>query len=249
MRGTDASSDLAVVSVALNDIEDETKEEIRVATFGDSDQLKIGQTAIAIGNALGYGQSVTTGVISALDREVTVTNESDGSTITNDLVQTSAAINPGNSGGALLNAKGEVIGITSVKYSETEVEGMGYAIPSDTAIPIIRQLITREVVRGSDSSYLGISGVDVTQNVSDTYNMSQGVYVTRVVEGSSAEEAGILQGDIITRFDGRNVKSMDEMMELMQYLPAGSVVEVEISRARNGEYEEHVLEVTLGSKN
>ncbi len=249
VRGTDASSDLAVVSVALNDIEDETKEEIRVATFGDSDQLKIGQTAIAIGNALGYGQSVTTGVISALDREVTVTNESDGSTITNDLVQTSAAINPGNSGGALLNAKGEVIGITSVKYSETEVEGMGYAIPSDTAIPIIRQLITREVVRGSDSSYLGISGVDVTQNVSDTYNMSQGVYVTRVVEGSSAEEAGILQGDIITRFDGRNVKSMDEMMELMQYLPAGSVVEVEISRARNGEYEEHVLEVTLGSKN
>ncbi len=249
IKGTDASTDLAVVSVALKDIEEETKQNIRVAAFGDSSSLKIGQTAIAIGNALGYGQSVTTGVISALDREVTVTNETDGSTITNALLQTSAAINPGNSGGALLSIDGEVIGITSVKYAETSVEGMGYAIPAQTAIPIIRQLITREVVTGSDMAYLGISGVDVTQNVSDTYQMPQGVYVAHIVEGSSAANAGIMQGDIITRFDGRNVKSMAEMQELMKYLAAGTAVEVTVQRAQNGEYIEQTIEVILGSKN
>ncbi len=249
VKGTDPSSDLAVVSVALENIEDETKQEIRLAAFGDSSQLKIGQTAIAIGNALGYGQSVTMGVISALDREVTVTNESDGSSITNELVQTSAAINPGNSGGALLNDNGEVIGITSVKYAETSVEGMGYAIPAKTAIPIIRQLITRELVRGSDSAYLGVSGVDVTQSVSETYHMPQGVYVAQIVEGSSADSAGLMQGDIITKFDGRNVKSMDEVQDLMRYLPAGTKVEVIVQRAQNGEYVEQTIEVTLGSKN
>lgn len=248
MKGTDASSDLAVVSVALEDIKEETKEKIRVATFGDSSGIKIGQTAIAIGNALGYGQSVTMGVISAVDREVTVTNETDGSTITNELLQTSAAINPGNSGGALLNAKGEVIGITSVKYAETSVEGMGYAIPSKTAMPIIRQLITREVVNGENSAYLGVSGVDVTQDESDIYQMPQGVYITHVVEGSGAAEAGLMQGDIITRFDGRNVKSMEEVRSLMQYLPAGSEVEVTIQRAQDGTYEEHTLNVTMGKK-
>lgn len=249
VKGTDASSDLAVVSVALEDIEEETKERIRVAAFGDSSLLKIGQTAIAIGNALGYGQSVTTGVISALDREVTVTNETDGSTITNELLQTSAAINPGNSGGALLSIDGEVIGITSVKYSETSVEGMGYAIPTETALPIIRQLITREVVTGSDTAYLGISGVDVTQNVSDTYQMPQGVYIAQIVEGSSAANAGLMQGDIITRFDGRNIKSMAEMQELMKYLSAGTTVEVTIQRAQNGEFIEQTIDVVLGSKN
>lgn len=249
IKGTDSSTDLAVVSVALSDIEEETKQEIRVAAFGDSSLLKIGQTAIAIGNALGYGQSVTTGVISALDREVTVTNETDGSTITNELLQTSAAINPGNSGGALLSINGEVIGITSVKYSETSVEGMGYAIPSETALPIIRQLITREVVTGSDTAYLGISGVDVTQNVSDTYQMPQGVYVAQIVEGSSAAEAGLMQGDIITRFDGRNIKSMAEMQELMKYLSAGTTVEITVQRAQNGEFAEQTFNVVLGSKN
>ena len=249
IKGTDASSDLAVVAVKLSDIEEETKQKIRLATFGDSEQLKIGQTAIAIGNALGYGQSVTTGVISALDREVTVVNETDGSTITNELLQTSAAINPGNSGGALLNANGEVIGITSVKYAETSVEGMGYAIPSETAIPIIRQLITRELVKGSDSAYFGISGVDVTQAVSETYHMPQGVYIAQIVEGSSAADAGLMQGDIITRFDGRNIKSMEEMQDLLQYLSAGTEVEVTIQRAQNGEYVEQTITVTLGSKN
>lgn len=248
VKGTDASTDLAVVGVALKDIGDKTKENIRMAVFGDSSSLKMGQTAIAIGNALGYGQSVTTGVISALDREVTVTNEADGSVITNALLQTSAAINPGNSGGALLNLNGEVIGITSVKYSETSVEGMGYAIPAQMAMPIIRQLITREVVTGSDTAYLGISGVDVTEGVSGTYNMPKGVYVARVVEGSGAADAGLKQGDIITRFDGRNITSMDEVQELMRYLPAGSEVEVTIQRAYNGEYKEETLKITLGSK-
>lgn len=248
IKGTDASSDLAVISVALEDIKQETKDSIRVAVFGDSSDLKMGQKAVAIGNALGYGQSVTTGIISALDREVTVTNENDGSTITNELLQTSAAINPGNSGGALLNAKGEVIGITSVKYAETSVEGMGYAIPSKTAVPIVKQLITRELVHGSNTPYLGISGVDVTDNVSDSYSMPKGVYVAQVVEGSSADEAGLMRGDIITRFDGRNIKSMDEMQDLMRYLPAGSSVEVTIQRAKNGKYEEQTLEVLLGTK-
>ncbi len=248
IKGTDESSDLAVVSIALSDIEDETKQAIRTATFGDSTALQTGQMAIAIGNALGYGQSVTTGVISALDREVTVTSETDGSAVTNALVQTDAAINPGNSGGALLNAQGEVIGINSVKYSETSVEGMGYAIPSKTAIPIIRQLITRELVTGPETAYLGISGVDVTQSMSDTYQMPSGVFVAQVVEGSGADNAGLIQGDIITRFDGRNIKSMEEMQELMQYLPAGSAVEVTIERAQNGEYVEKTLEITLGAK-
>jgi len=179
---------------------------------------------------------------------VTITNERDNSSITNELLQTSAAINPGNSGGALLNANGEVIGITSVKYSETSVEGMGYAIPAETAIPIIRQLITREVVTGSDTAYLGISGVDVTQVVSDTYQMPQGVYIAQIVEGGSAAQAGLLQGDIITRFDGRNIKSMEEMQELLRYLPAGTTVEVTVQRAKNGEYKEQTLEVILGSK-
>lgn len=204
--------------------------------------------AIAIGNALGYGQSVTTGVISAIDREVTVTNETDGSTVTNELLQTDAAINPGNSGGALLNASGEVIGINSVKYSETSVEGMGYAIPAESAIPIIRQLITREVVTGRKTAYLGISGVDVTQSVSDMYQMPAGVFVAQVVEGSGAANAGLMQGDIITRFDGRNIKSSQEMEELMKYLEAGSTVEVTIQRAQNGEYVEQVLEIVLGAK-
>ncbi len=210
--------------------------------------MHAGQMAIAIGNALGYGQSVTTGVISALDREVTVTSETDGSTITNELLQTDAAINPGNSGGALLNGNGEVVGINSVKYSETSVEGMGYAIPAEMAIPIIKQLITREVVTGDKTAYLGISGVDVDQAVSGTYNMPQGVYVAQVVEGGSAAEAGLLQGDIITRFDGRNIKSMDEMEKLMQYLAAGTQVEVTVQRALNGEYVEKTFEVVLGAK-
>ncbi|MCM1257808.1 MAG: trypsin-like peptidase domain-containing protein [Roseburia sp.] len=249
VKGTDPSSDLAVVSVKLSDINEETKGKIRTATFGESSQIKVGEAAIAIGNALGYGQSVTKGVISALDREVTVQDESDGSSVTNSLLQTDAAINPGNSGGALLNIRGEVIGINSVKYSQTEVEGMGYAIPADTAIPIIKQLITREVVKGSDSAYFGVSGVDMTEDVAQTYNMPMGVYIAQVVEGSGADNAGLVQGDIITKFDGRNIAAMEDIRNLMRYMSAGATVEVVYKRAENGEYVEHTVEVTLGKKN
>lgn len=248
VKGKDPSSDLAVVEVKLDDIKGKTRNVIRAATFGDSTELKAGQATIAIGNALGYGQSVTTGVVSALDREVTVQDEETGNPVTNQLIQTDAAINPGNSGGALLNLRGEVIGINSVKYSETSVEGMGYAIPVKTAVPIIEQLITREVVSGRKSAYLGISGVDVTSDVAGTYNMPQGVYVAQVVEGSGAEKAGILQGDIITKFDGRNVKSMEEIQELLKYLAAGDTVEVIVSRANNGEFVEEEFQVELGTK-
>lgn len=249
VKGTDPNSDLAVVSVKLSDIDKETKENIRTATFGESGQMKVGQAAIAIGNALGYGQSVTKGVISAVDREVTVQDETDGSAVTNSLLQTDAAINPGNSGGALLNIRGEVIGINSVKYSETSVEGMGYAIPADTAIPIIKQLITREVVKGSDSAYFGASGVDMTEEVAKTYNMPMGVYIAQVVEGSGADKAGLLQGDIITKFDGRNITAQEDIEKLMQYMSAGTTVEVGYKRAVNGEYQEFTVEVTLGKKN
>lgn len=249
VKGTDPNSDLAVVSVDLSDIDEETKGKIRTATFGESSQIKVGEAAIAIGNALGYGQSVTKGVISALDREVTVQDETDGSSVTNSLLQTDAAINPGNSGGALLNIRGEVIGINSVKYSQTDVEGMGYAIPADTAIPIIRQLITREVVKGSDSAYFGASGVDMTEEVAKTYNMPMGVYIAQVVEGSGADNAGLVQGDIITKFDGRNITAQKDIQELMRYMSAGTTVEVVFKRAENGEYVEHTVEVTLGKKN
>ncbi|MCI8876215.1 MAG: trypsin-like serine protease [Lachnospiraceae bacterium] len=249
VKGTDPNSDLAVVSVKLSDIDQETKGIIRTATFGESRQVKVGQAAVAIGNALGYGQSVTKGVISAVDREVTVQDESNGSSVTNSLLQTDAAINPGNSGGALLNIRGEVIGINSVKYSETSVEGMGYAIPADAAIPIIKQLITREVVRGSDSAYFGASGVDMTEEVAKTYNMPMGVYIAQVVEGSGADKAGLVQGDIITKFDGRNITAQEDIEKLMQYMSAGTTVEVGYKRAVNGEYEEFTVEVTLGKKN
>ncbi len=192
---------------------------------------------------------MTKGVISAVDREVTVQDESNGSSVTNSLLQTDAAINPGNSGGALLNIRGEVIGINSVKYSETSVEGMGYAIPADAAIPIIKQLITREVVRGSDSAYFGASGVDMTEEVAKTYNMPMGVYIAQVVEGSGADKAGLVQGDIITKFDGRNITAQEDIEKLMQYMSAGTTVEVGYKRAVNGEYEEFTVEVTLGKKN
>lgn len=249
VKGTDPSSDLAVVSVKLSDLDEETKGNIRTATFGESGRIKVGEPAIAIGNALGYGQSVTKGVISALDREVTVQDETDGSSVTNFLFQTDAAINPGNSGGALLNIRGEVIGINSVKYSQTEVEGMGYAIPADTAIPIIKQLITREVVKGSDSAYFGVSGVDMTEEVAQTYNMPMGVYIAQVVEGSGAYNAGLVQGDIITKFDGRTITAMEDIQNLMRYMSAGTTVEVVYKRAVNGEYVENTVEVTLGKKN
>ena len=249
IKGTDPSTDLAVVKVALSSIKDDTMSAIKVATLGSSDTLKVGESCIAIGNALGYGQSVTTGVISALNREVSVSDSSSSTNYTAELIQTDAAINPGNSGGALLNTAGEVIGINSVKYSDTSVEGIGYAIPMDTAKPIIEELITNEKVDESNSAYLGIAGVDVTSDVAKTYNMPTGVYVAQVMEGAAAEQAGIQKGDIITKFDGKDVTSMEELSSNMQYYVAGTTVDVVIERSSNGQYEEQTISVTLGKKN
>lgn len=249
IKGTDPSTDLAVVKVALSSIKDDTMSAIKVATLGSSDTLKVGESCIAIGNALGYGQSVTTGVISALNREVSVSDSSSSTNYTAELIQTDAAINPGNSGGALLNTAGEVIGINSVKYSDTSVEGIGYAIPMDTAKPIIEELITKEKVDESNSAYLGIAGVDVTSDVAKTYNMPTGVYVAQVIEGAAAEQAGIQKGDIITKFDGKDVTSMEELSYNLQYYAAGSTVDVVIERSSNGQYEEQTISVTLGKKN
>ena len=249
VNGYDEDKDLAVVSVALSDISDDTMDQIAVATVGSSDDLKVGEQVIAIGNALGYGQSVTTGVISALNREVSVSDSSSSTNYTAELIQTDAAINPGNSGGALLNTAGEVIGINSVKYSDTSVEGIGYAIPMDTAKPIIEELITKEKVDESNSAYLGIVGVDVTSDVAKTYNMPTGVYVAQVMEGAAAEQAGIQKGDIITKFDGKDVTSMEELSYNMQYYAAGTTVDVVIERSSNGQYEEQTISVTLGKKN
>lgn len=249
VRGTDPSTDLAVIQVEISSIEEGTMANIKVATLGSSDDLKVGQASIAIGNALGYGQSVTTGCISALNREVTVSDSSSNTNYTAELIQTDAAINPGNSGGALLNAAGEVIGINSVKYSDTDVEGIGYAIPISTACPIIEDLITKEKVDESDSAFLGIAGVDVTSDVAKTYNMPTGVYVAQVTEGSAAAQAGIQMGDIITTFDGREITSMEELSLRMQYYKAGDTVDVTIKRASDGAYVEQTISVTLGKKN
>ena len=248
VKGTDSSSDLAVVAVKLSDISSDTMKTIKVATVGDSDSIKVGDTAIAIGNALGYGQSVTTGVISALNRGVTLEDETSGETVTNGLIQTDAAINPGNSGGALLNVEGQVIGINSAKYSDTAVEGMGYAIPMSKAEPIINDLINREAVDESESAYLGISGADITEDVANTYNMPNGIYVTKVAEGSAAEKAGIQKGDILTEFDGKEVTSMENMQEILKYYKAGKKVKVKVQVADNGTYKEKELTVKLGKR-
>lgn len=249
VRGTDPSTDLAVIQIDLASIEEETRTNIKVATLGDSDALLVGEASIAIGNALGYGQSVTTGCISALNREVTVSDSASSTNYTAELIQTDAAINPGNSGGALLNAAGEVVGINSVKYSDTDVEGIGYAIPINTASPIIEDLITKEKVDASDSAFLGIAGVDVTDDVANTYHMPTGIHVAQVTEGSAAEQAGILVGDIITAFDGKKITSMEELSTRMQYYKAGEEVEVTLKRASDGVYEEQTVTVKLGKKN
>ena len=249
VKGTDAADDLAVVKVALDSIEPETLSKIKVATVGDSDQVQVGAASIAIGNALGYGQSVTTGVISALNRTVTVSDESSGLTVTNNnLIQTDAAINPGNSGGALLNAQGEVIGINSAKYSDTAVEGIGYAIPMADALPIIQQLITREKVDEAKSAYLGIQGQDVSSDVAQAYGMPEGVYVYSVISNSAADQAGIRQGDIITKFDGQQITSMSALKELLSYYEEGQTATITVQRMVEGGYQETDIQVTLGGQ-
>ena len=244
IKGTSVENDLAVIAVELTDISNETLAVIEIATLGDSDSLKVGETAIAIGNALGYGQSVTRGIISALDREVVVEN------ITSTLLQTDAAINPGNSGGALLNIKGEVIGINAVKYSKSDVEGMGYAIPISTAKPIISELMLRDTrvkVDEDVKGYLGIEPVTVTSGIAVTYNMPVGVYVRNIVGGGAADNAGIKAGDVITAFDGIPLTTSDGLIDTLKYYEAGETVEVVVQVSQNGGFEEKIIEVTLGS--
>ncbi len=249
VQGTDASTDLAVVKVKKSDIEESAKDKIKVATLSDSEELLPGQTAIAIGNALGYGQSVTTGVISALEREVSIQDETTGATITNNLIQTDAAINPGNSGGALINLNGEVIGINSSKFSDTSVEGMGFAIPMSIAQPIIEELITKGSVSqiAAGGAYLGVAGVDVTSEVAQMYNLPIGAYITQVKDNSAAANAGLAQGDVITAADGQEVSSFEELKAVISKLESGDTLEITYQRrAANGEYAANTVTVTLG---
>ncbi len=249
VRGTAPSNDLAVIQIALSDLSEETLNHVKIAVTGDSDALSVGDPAIAIGNALGYGQSVTIGVISALGREVTFQNEATGETISSRLIQTDAAINPGNSGGALINTKGELIGINSSKYSETSVEGMGFAIPMATAGPILEDLIANGKTTTTGSPYIGIYGADVTEEVFRQYNMPAGVYVTRVVEGSGAEAAGITAGNIVTKIDDKKVTSMDELKSALSAFKVGDTVTVTVQVFNNGAYEEKEIPVTLTAQN
>ena len=236
VKGTVASKDLAVIKVNIADIQPSTFQVIRIATLGDSNVLEVGESAIAIGNALGYGQSVTTGVISALGRSVTVADGSGTTIVNNNLIQTDAAINPGNSGGALLNIKGEVIGINSVKYADTEVEGIGYAIPISDAMLIINKLIDGEKIDETQSGYLGIQGQD----------SSLGAYVYYVFPASAAQKAGIQKGDVIVEFEGTAIATMSQLKELLSYHPAGDKVKFVILRPQGEEYVEMEVVVELG---
>lgn len=242
VKGAAPSSDLAVVSVKFADISDDTKEKIKVISIGDSDKTKVGEVAIAIGNALGYGQSVTVGHISALDRQIAVEDSS------MTLMQTDAAINPGNSGGALLNAKGQLIGINSAKTATTEVEGMGYAIPISDALPIIQDLMEGKSDSNSNSAYLGIVGQDINKSYSQRFNIPEGVYVTEVAEGSPAEKAGIKTGMVIVGLDGKEIKTTDNLMKVLNSLRVGDMVSINVAVNNGGKYETRELTVTMGSK-
>lgn len=243
VKGTDAENDLAVISVFRDELMDNTQEKIEIATLGDSDNIRVGEPAIAIGNALGYGQSVTTGVISAINRQVTVGD--------NDsyFIQTDAAINPGNSGGALLNMNGEVIGINSNKIANYVIEGMGYAIPITTAKPIIQKLMIQETKKKlpeSERAFLGISGTDVSQEAISRYNMPAGVYIAQVVEDTGASYAGIQSGDILVSFDSNAITQMTQLQELLKYYAAGTTVDVAVMRQSDGGYRRIEISVTLG---
>ena len=244
VKGTDADHDIAVIAVKLSDLSEDTLSAIRVIEIGSSSNLEVGEQVVAIGNALGYGQSVTTGIVSALNREVIIDNT------TNTLIQTDAAINPGNSGGALLNMSGQLVGINSAKYSDTSVEGMGYAIPVDDVVDIIENLMNRQVrtekAAEGEQGFLGISGQDVTSEVSQAYDMPKGIYITSVETGSAAERAGLQKGDIITKFDGTSVSALADLKEQIAYYKTGEQVEITYSTQENGQYVEKTATVTLG---
>ena len=247
IKGTDADNDLAVVAVKKSDIPEDTLNQIKIAQIGSSDDLAVGQQVVAIGNALGYGQSVTSGWISALNRTIST----DDGTNSTGLIQTDAAINPGNSGGALLDMKGELIGINSAKYADSAVEGMGYAIPISKAKPILEELMnreTREKVDSSKKGYLGVSLANLTTEAIEMYNMPTGAFVRSVEDDSPAQEAGICKGDIIVKFDGQKVSDGDDLLDKLQYYKSGEKIEAVIARATNGEYEENTIELTLGTR-
>lgn len=245
IKGTDESNDLAVIAVDLNEVDGKTLEAIKVATIGDSQNLKIGEQVVAIGNALGYGQSVTTGIVSALDRDITDDN------VDNSYIQTDAAINPGNSGGALLNMKGELVGINSAKLASSKIEGMGYAIPISAAMPIMDSLmarVSRSKVDGKDAGYVGISGFSVTEDVSRQYGIPEGIYVSEVSDGAAADRAGIQKGDIITAFDGLKIDSIAKLRERLDYYSAGEEVDITIFRTDNGMYKEMTFKIVLDGR-
>ena len=250
IKGTDSDKDIAVVAVKLEDISDSTLTKIKIATLGDSDSLKVGEGTIAIGNALGYGQSVTTGVVSALNREV----EFEDNTMT--LIQTDAAINPGNSGGALLNMKGEVIGINAAKYSSststssTSIEGMGFAIPVSSVKDVIEALMNKETlnkVNEEEKGYLNIYGRDVTDELAQMYNVPTGVYIVEVIEGGAAEKAGLEKSDVITKINGESVSSMEELQGKLEYYANGTKITLTVEYLKDKEYVEKEVEVTLGA--
>ena len=255
IKGTDSAHDLAVIAVQLDKISDDTLDKISVATLGDSTKLKVGEPAIAIGNALGYGQSVTTGVISATDRESQTTDSATGETTGSSdvkLIQTDAAINPGNSGGALVNANGEVIGINSAKLIGENVEGIGYAIPISDVTDIITNLMNQETktkVSEAERGYLGITGLDVEDSDSQRYGMPTGVYISEVSRGGGAADAGITKGSIIVGFNGITIDSMESLQEQLQYYKKGEKVTLTLQvPGDGGEYQEQTVDVTLGSK-
>lgn len=242
VKGTDSDNDLAVIAVKLSDISDDTMSQIKIAEIGDSNQLQVGEQVVAIGNALGYGQSVTTGIVSAVNRQLEDSNSENG------FIQTDAAINPGNSGGALLNMQGQVIGINSAKLASTEVEGMGYAIPVSTASPIFEDLMNRQTrtkVSSDQVAALGIKGQTVDSSIAEAYGIPQGVYVAEIEQGSAAEKAGITAGSVITKFDDTTIESMDDLKSCLEYYAAGETVDLVVKIADNGSYVEKTLTITL----
>ncbi len=240
--GTDPSYDLAVIALNISDLSEEDLAAIKIASLGDSDNVTVGSMSIAIGNALGYGQSTTVGYISALNRDVTVEG------VTNSLIQTDTAINPGNSGGPLLNVHGQVIGINSVKYSDTSVEGMGYAIPINTAIPIFNDLIADVTLDPSEMGYLGIEGKDVTESYATGFGMPVGVYVYAIAKDSPAANSELREGDIITAINGRKVSTMDDLRNRISKIRAGETIELTVSTINMGRYTEHTVKVTLSNR-
>lgn len=258
VKGTDAENDLAVIAVPLDSISDDTMSQIAVASIGDSDSLKVGEQVVAIGNALGYGQSVTTGIVSAVNRALSNnssdtqdSNSSSDDSSSATYIQTDAAINPGNSGGALLNMNGEVIGINSAKLASTEVEGMGYAIPISRVSDIIDNLMnqtTRTKVDSDKQGTIGIKGINVTSDVQEKYNLPEGIYVSEVTSGSAAEKAGITSGSVITKFEGKSVTDIESLQDLLQYYKAGETVELTLQVPDSDSYKEKTVSISLGSK-